>query len=163
MSNATQSLFAEREKRVNDAIACNVPDRIPCLPLFGGFSSIYAGISRAQELYDPVKCFEAALKTTIDFEPDMACPTLSFGPAMEALDYRQLKWSGHNLKDDGGYQFIESEYMKDDEYDAFLYDPTDFIIRKYWPRVFGKLGLFGNMPPLRNIISYYQDADTCPS
>jgi uroporphyrinogen-III decarboxylase len=48
--------------------------------------------------------------------------------------------------------------MKGDEYDAFLYDPTDFVIGNYWPRVFGKLGLFGNIPPLRNIISYYLGA-----
>jgi uroporphyrinogen-III decarboxylase len=39
-------------------------------------------------LYDPVKCFDAVLKTTIDFEPDMAGPTLSFGRAMEKLGGR---------------------------------------------------------------------------
>ena len=72
MTDSAQTLFAEREKRVNDAIACRVPDRVPLLPFFGGFSSLYAGISRAEELYDPVKCFDAVLKTTIDFEPDMA-------------------------------------------------------------------------------------------
>ena len=72
MTNSAQTLFAEREKRVNDAIACKVPDRVPLLPLFGGFSSSYAGISRAEELYDPFKCFDAVLKTTLDFEPDMA-------------------------------------------------------------------------------------------
>ena len=82
MAKSAQVIFTEREKRVNDAIACRVPDRVPLLPLFGGFSSSYAGISRAEELYDPVKCFDAVLKTTIDFEPDMAGPTLSFGQAI---------------------------------------------------------------------------------
>ena len=58
------------------------------------------------------------------------------GPTLETLDFQQLKWAGHGLEDDASYQFIEGEYMKGDEYDEFLFDPTDFIIRRYWPRVF---------------------------
>ncbi len=155
MSKSAQALFEEREKRVHDAIACKVPDRVPLLPFFGAFASQYGGITRTQELYDIEKSLDAAYKTTVDFEPDMACPTLAFGPVMETLDYKQLKWSGRDLNEDGGYQFVDGEYMKADEYEALMYDPTDFIIRSYWPRVFGKLGGFGNMPPLRQIISYY--------
>jgi hypothetical protein len=29
------------------------------------------------------------------------------------------------------YQFVEGEYMKAEEYDLFLMDPSDFIIRYY--------------------------------
>jgi hypothetical protein len=52
MSKTPQELFREREKRVNDAIALKKPDRIPVIPLFGAFASVYAGISRREELYD---------------------------------------------------------------------------------------------------------------
>ena len=31
------------------------------------------------------------------------------------------------------YQFVENEYMKASEYDEFLADPTDFMIRTYYP------------------------------
>ena len=52
MSRTPQELFQERDQRVNDAIALRKPDRIPVIPLFGAFASVYAGISRKDELYD---------------------------------------------------------------------------------------------------------------
>jgi len=55
------------------------------------------------------------------------------GGTLEALDYKQLKWPGHGLDEMTGYQFVEGEYMKADEYDQLLYDPTDFVLRTYWP------------------------------
>ena len=53
------------------------------------------------------------------------------------------------------YQFVEGEYMKAEEYDHFLLDPTDFMIRRFWPRIMGGLSGFQQLPPLHNIISYY--------
>ena len=41
------------------------------------------------------------------------------------------------------------------EYDAFLYDPTDFVVRSYWPRIYGSLKGFETLPRLSNILSYY--------
>ena len=158
MSKSPQELYQERDKRVNDAIACKVPDRVPVLPFFGSFAGQYAGITQKEALYDLEKTMDATFKTTIDFDPDMAMPSLSFGGALEALDYKQLKWAGYGLPDNYAYQFVEGEYMKAEEYDDFLYDPTDFMVRMYWPRIFGKLGVFGQMMPLREIISYYMGA-----
>jgi len=158
MENESQTLMLEREKRVNDAIACQVPDRVPILMVTGAFAAQYAGISHREDLYDLEKSAEAMVRTTLDFEPDMACPIMPFGAPLEALGYSQLKWAGHSLDDHTGYQFVEKEYMTADEYDALLYDPTDFILRSYWPRIFEKLGAFGQMPPLRNILCYYMGA-----
>jgi hypothetical protein len=106
------------------------------------------------------KCFEANFKTNVDFAPDLAALPLFFGPMMSSLDYRQLLWSGHGLSSDTSFQFLEGEYMKADEYDALLYDPTDFVMRRYWPRVFGKLKAFESALPLRGAISYYMGAQT---
>ena len=158
METSPHSLFLEREKRVDDAIACRVPDRVPLIMMTGAFSPQYAGISLKEDLYDLEKSADAALRITLDFEPDMACPIMPFGTPMEILGYSQLKWAGHPLGDHTRYQFVEKEYMTADEYDAFLYDPTDFILRSYWPRIFGKLGVFGQMPPLRNILCYCMGA-----
>jgi uroporphyrinogen-III decarboxylase len=152
-NNTSKALFLEREKRVNDAIACRVPDRVPILMLTGAFHAQYAGISHKEDMYDLEKSVEALFRTTLDFEPDMASPAMPSGAPMEALDYKQVKWAGNQLGDDMGYQFVEKEYMKADEYDAFLFDPTDFYLRTYWPRIFGKFSAFAQMPPLRNIFS----------
>jgi len=155
MAKTPQESYAQREKRVLDAMALRKPDRIPIVLLFGAFASHYAGITREEELYDLEKSYEANLKATLDFEPDMTSAPLTFGSVLETLDYRQLRWSGHNLPDRSGYQYVEGEYMKAEEYDAFLFDPSDFIMRLYWPRVMGRLGVFGKLPPIRSFISYF--------
>jgi hypothetical protein len=50
---------------------------------------------------------------------------------------------------------VEGEYMAADEYDHFLLDPSDFMMRRYWPRVCGALKGFEKLPPLHGIITYY--------
>jgi hypothetical protein len=155
MAQTAQELYREREQRVLDAIALKKPDRVPVIPLFGAFASAYAGISRREELYDMEKSYDANLRATLDLQPDMASAPLTFGAALESLDYRQLKWAGYGLPDHLGYQFVEGEYMKPEEYDAFLFDPSDFNVRTYWPRILGKAGAFSQLPPLRSMMSYF--------
>ncbi len=155
MAPSPQELYQQREKRISDVISLKKPDRVPILALFGSFTAQYAGITHKEELYDVEKHYEADYVTNMAYEPDMVSPSLFFGPALDALDYRQLKWAGHGLPDNVAYQYVEGEYMKEDEYDAFLYDPSDFVARTYWPRVFAKLAPFGQLPPLRSIVSYY--------
>jgi uroporphyrinogen-III decarboxylase len=41
-----------------------------------------------------------------------------------------------------------------EEYDHLLFDPTDFMLRKYWPRVFGSLKAFEKLPVVRDIVTY---------
>ena len=154
MSKTPQELYQEREKRVMNAIALKKPDRVPILAMFGSFAAQYAGITHEEEMNNLGKHFEANWKTVMDFQPEMASPSLFLGP-LEPLDFKQLKWAGHGLPSNVSFQFVEGEYMKEDEYDAFLFDPSDFMVRTYWPRIFGKLRVFGSLPPLHGIISYY--------
>lgn len=39
-----------------------------------------------------------------------------------------------------------------------LYDRTDFIIRRYWPRIFARLGVFSRMPSFRETLCYCMGA-----
>lgn len=158
MKKTSEELFQEREKRVNQAIQLKEPDRVPVMCLTGFFPASYAGITCEEAMYDMDKVMAAWTKFLEDFEPDMTDNpfTIRFlGAVLDTLDYKQLKWAGHGLDKNASYQFCEDEYMKGDEYDQFLYDPTDFIIRTYWPRIFGALKPFENLPPLHNIIAYY--------
>lgn len=158
MSATPEELFREREQRVNDAIELKTPDRVPIVTLLGFVPAHWAGISVRDAMYDASKCMDAWTEAMQYFQLDMADNpfTIRFlGPTMDALDFQQLKWAGHGLDDQTPYQFIEGEYMKDDEYDIFLFDPTDFIIRRYWPRVFHSFKPFETLPPIREIMSYY--------
>lgn len=101
------------------------------------------------------KYMEANYRMNVEFQPDAVTLTPIPGAVLAALDYRQLKWAGHGLPDDAAFQYVEGEYMRAEEYDALLYDPSDFILRTYWPRVYGKLGIFGTLAPIRQAIGFF--------
>ena len=157
MAKTPQELYKEREQRVLDAIALKKPDRVPIFTKFGFFSAKYSGMGLQEVMYDPEKMWKAHWRTMVEFEPDMdrnPFGLLYLGPLLEALDFKQLKWPGHGVPADVSYQFVEGEYMKADEYDAYLADPTDFMLRKYWPRIYGGLKGLEKLPPIRDIITY---------
>jgi uroporphyrinogen-III decarboxylase len=158
MKETAAEVYQKREKRVLDAIALRVPDRVPILVFFAFFPAKYCGMTVQELMYDPEKLFEAQWKTMVDFAPDMDNNPFGLrllGPLLETLDFKPLKWPGHGVSANRTYQYIEGEYLKADEYDHFLLDPTDFMIRRFWPRIMGALSGFQQLPPLHNIISYY--------
>jgi uroporphyrinogen-III decarboxylase len=72
---------------------------------------------------------------------------------MEAVDTRVMKWAGHGLSANQGHQYVEGEYMLADEYDAFLENPTDFILQTYLPRTCGNFMPLKWAPGLFNYLS----------
>jgi hypothetical protein len=149
MSKTPKQLYEERVKRVEDAIQLKIPDRVPVIFSVGYFPAKYTGITCADAFYNPGKWKEAAKKTVIDFEPDTCLATgPDSGGALEALDFKQMVWPGHGTSPHHTHQFVEGEYMKADEYEAFLEDPTGFIIRNYLPRTCGNLESFQRLPHL---------------
>lgn len=163
MEKAPEELYREREKRVSDAIQLKVPDRVPIVPFVGFFPAYYAGITPQEAMYDYDKAYMAWKKIALDFQWDMIMPPSypCTGPVFDALDYKQLKWPGHGVAPKYTYQFIEGEYMKAEEYDAFLEDPSDFMIRIYFPRICGVLEPLKRLPHTPSIcilfrIVYYR-------
>lgn len=155
MDKTPEELFHERTQRIKDAVALKLPDRIPFAPLFTFFPAKYAGITNEEYMYDYDKMENAFKKATLDFEPDQYLTPYAYfalGPVMESIDFKQLKWPGHGVNANLPFQFVEDEYMKADEYDAYLSDPTDFMIRTYLPRVCGTMEPLKMLP---NIPSQY--------
>ncbi len=166
MADTKATLYAAREKRVTDAVQLKVPDRIPIVVRYGFFPARYAGITMQEFMYDEEKLWESQWKTIADFPSDMVqnpYPARLLGPLLETLDSKQVKWPGANLPPDISFQFVEEEYVKAEEYPALLSDPSDFIVRRYWPRVFGALKGLENLTPLHGMLSYGSlVADTLP-
>ncbi len=158
MEKTPEQLYSERVKRINDAIQLKVPDKVPIMPSFGFFPAKYAGITCEEAMYDYDKLMTAWVKTMTDFQPD-ACDNpytnRHLGRLLEILNFKRLKWPGHGVDPMSTYQYVEGEYMKADEYDAFLFDLSDYMVRTYWPRIFGALEPFEKLPPLHELISYY--------
>jgi uroporphyrinogen-III decarboxylase len=155
MSNALeqgkspQELRREREQRITDAINLRMTDRIPVSCELGNFAAKYAGIPCSAAYYDCDAWLAAYRKTLQDFQPDMAFTRpFSPGKAMEYLDPKFMKWPGHGVDPDHGFQAIEIESMKGDEYDLFFDSPADFLIRHHMPRIHGSLKCLSMLPKL---------------
>jgi hypothetical protein len=156
MNQQTEDLYQEREKRIADAIALRKPDRVP---VWNGVPGLYPserlGITREEQMMDVERSFEASFKTAFHYQPDMVEVMPPLGSVLAPLDYKHLRWAGHGLPVSSGWQFVDEECMKSDEYDEFLYDPSDYIVRKYWPRAYGRLAGLAALAPLREAQGYF--------
>jgi len=159
MAKTPEELYKEREKRINDAIQLKVPDRVPIFPLWSFFTAKAVGMSFEEAFYDSDKWFAANKKVTLEFAPDLSFSpefaVFTSGRAYEAVDFKQIKWPGHGVSPYHSFQFVEGEYMKADEYDALLYDPSDYALRTYMPRIFGTLEPLRMLPPLSAMLNGY--------
>ena len=78
------------------------------------------------------------------------------GRVLEGLGFKQYKWPGYGLEPDVlSYQYIEGEYMKADEYEALINDPSDFWMRVHVPRIFGPWNHSASFPPLPLLLKYH--------
>ena len=154
--------FDTRTKRITDALELRQPDRVPMLQWFHLFPARYTGMTYEEAFYDLDRWLAAMEKSIVDYDPDLyAQPGTGIataGGAHEALDNKQIKWPGHGVGPNRSFQFIEGEYMAADEYDEFLNDPSDWVVRKYLPRIFGNLGGLGMVPPITSMLAGYAGA-----
>lgn len=148
-------LLEERVKRIEAASRLQVPDRVPISASFDYFPARYVtGVTCEDAFYNPRKWIEACKKTMVDFAPDAAYLELPIGgPVLDALDSKQLLLPGHGVSRYHSHQFVEDEYMKADEWGLFLTDPGDFSIRKFLPRIYGKLAALNKLPPLSDLVA----------
>ena len=157
MSDA-RAEYQRREQRFWDAVALKKPDQIPLMPMLDFFPAKRLGLTVEEVMYDPEKMIGAWMQYLDEYQPDRAenpFPLRGFARLLEVLDFQHLKWAGHGLPADMSYQFVELELMKADEYDHFINDMSDFMIRKYIPRVHKGLAGLAKLPPLSQQISYF--------
>ena len=156
MSKTPEELLAERTKRLEDAYALRRPDRIP-IGLNLGYMLAKIGGTTCQELdADPDKAQQLLEQAALYFQPDQA---MGLGPFVSTpsvmLGDRLSKWPGYGLPPDKPMQFIEGEYMKAEDYDQFLDDPTDFSFRKLLPRMYEKLDGLALLPRIPMLLTGY--------
>jgi hypothetical protein len=158
VSPEAEQLYKSRITRIKDAIQMKkLPDRIPVMVLPSFFPAYHAGFTPKDMMYDYGKLSAAYKKFLVDFEADAHFGADMPGPGtfFEALDYKLYSWPGHGVPAERSYQANEGEYMKADEYDALIQDPTNFFLNTYFPRVFGALGPFNMLPAFTDVLEMY--------
>ena len=151
---AGKKAYDERVRRLVDAVELREPDRVPVSLGLSYFPAKFTGGEVWDAFYDFPKWREAYLAAAREYEPDrlLLVPS-ACGRTLETVQARQTKWPGHGVARHHTHQFVEGEYMKEDEYDLFLNDMSDFLVRVYLPRAYGILGPLGKFPPLSSLFN----------
>lgn len=146
--------YEARITRLTDAIRLKkTPDRVPVTPSLGEFAAAYCGYTQQDMMYDADKAIDASARCTLDFKTDTQIGAGGGGGMMwELLDDKLYSWAGHGLDANSGKQFHEGEYMKADEYDAFIQDPRGYWWGTYIPRVEGALAPLARLMPSTQMV-----------
>jgi len=146
-----EKAYQARVTRFIKVIKLEEPDRVPVMLPAGFYPAYYAGSTLKKVMYDYDELRRAWLKFLLDFDlaafagPGLVLP----GKMLDSIDYKLHYWPGHGLADDISlYQYIEGEYMKAEEYDDYIRDPTDFILRTFLPRSVGAFAGFRKLGPI---------------
>lgn len=132
----------ERDQRLDTAIALQEADRVPFVPKMSGFYMMGYGISFYDAMKDARNMEHGFRSFMREYEPDAVNIGGLYGmDALEALGTNYLRWPGptHKLSLDSSFQHLDAEYLRDEEYDEFIQDPTHVTLTKLLPRKHAKL------------------------
>ncbi len=159
VSPKTEKKYRERVTRFYQGYQAGRPDRVPVLlPVGWLYPAYHAGISARTLMYDAEEMRRAWLKLVEDF-PEM---DEFHGPAgvlpgkiMEGLQLRTWQWPGSGLPEDAQScrPVGDGEYLKEEEYNDFLHDASDYALRKGLPRTAGPPGAVLQHCPVKKSIN----------
>ncbi len=152
MTTDAKQLRKEREERIMNAIRFRKNDRVPVDTPIGYFPARVAGIPCSAAFYDYDAWYKAYDETIDDYPADMIfVQGFQPGTAMEILQPCQSRWPGFNTDPNHGHQSVETDNMKEDEYDAFLEDTSDYLFRVHTSRTAPKLAGLARFPRLSEL------------
>ena len=156
LSPQAKADYRTRAQRLVDAYNLKEPDRVPVNLPVADLPYRLHGITVHTAMYDFQKAVEACKQFNAQYSAELeyyATPLVIPARALDILDYKLYSWPGNGLPTDApGFQFLEGEYMKPEEYDDLIRDPSDYWLRTYMPRIFGTLDSLRFFQPLTNII-----------
>ncbi|MEM1839374.1 MAG: uroporphyrinogen decarboxylase family protein [Candidatus Bathyarchaeia archaeon] len=172
-----EKIAEQRLRRVQDAINLKEPDRVPLgLGFDYGFIAKWSGLTTYDVLFNYDKAREAIVKVARDFpvdNPPMAMlgtgslvgfalrdyPDIAMfvgpltGPMHDILRDKYTRWPGRELSPNtGSFQFIGGEFMRADEYDKFVENPSEFMAEVVVPRAHQSLERPGSAEAMAALI-----------
>ena len=143
--------YETRWQRIMDCVNLKQPDRMPTILYATFWLARYGGITYKELMYSYEKSREISEKAVLEFKPDASSNLVTFtamGKSMEAMGLKTLSWPGHGVGEYQPYQYVDKEYVKANEYDEFIFDPTNYYIRKFLPQVAEVFEGFAHLPAL---------------
>ena len=155
-----EKLYAQRLKRYVTAMRNEKPDMIPIRPFVAEFTAKYAGYTCQEVTHDFEKAFAAARKCAADFDWDAVVANMVYvwTGLTQAIGLKYYAVPGIDISPDVGFQYLEPPedraFMKPDEYDQLIEDPTGFLFNIWLPRVSADLSAISQPTSYRNNLSF---------
>ena len=137
----TERLYHERLKRYLTALRHGKPDKIPIRPFVAEFTAKHAGLTCQEVVHDYNLAFAAARRCATDFDWDAVVGNMVYvwTGLTQALGLKYYAIPGIDVPADTGFQYREpnedAAFMRADEYDRLIDDPTAFLYEVWLPRV----------------------------
>ena len=160
MAEDKKALYDQRLKRYVTAMRNEKPDMVPIRPFVAEFTAKYAGFTCQEVTHDYQKAFEAARKCAADFDWDAVVGNMVYvwTALTEAIGLKYYGVPGIHIDADVGFQYREppeqEAFMKPEEYDALIEDPTGFLFNVWLPRVSNDVCAIGEPATFRNNLSF---------
>jgi hypothetical protein len=157
---ATEELYQERLRRYVTALRNGKPDRIPIRPFVAEFTAKYAGFTCQEVTHDYEKAFAAARKCAADFDWDAIVANMVYvwTGLTQAIGLTYYGVPGIDIPPDFGFQYREpseeNAFMKPEEYDELIEDPTGFLFKVWLPRVSTEVRARGESASYENNLSF---------
>ena len=160
MATDMEQLYAERLKRYTTAMRNEKPDKVPIRPFVAEFTAKYAGYTCQDVTQDYEKAFAAARKTAADFDWDAVVGNMVYvwTALTQSIGLKYYAAPGVEIDAQTGFQYLEppegQEFMRADEYDQLIEDPTQFLFNVWLPRVSNDVSATGDPTSYRNNLSF---------
>lgn len=162
-TNAAQDmeqLYQTRLRRYVTAMRNGKPDCIPIRPFVAEFTGRYAGYDCQQLAHDYELAFAAARQCAADFDWDAVVPNMVYvwTGLTQAIGLKYYGIPGIDVPPETGFQYREPSqqdaFMRPDEYDALIEDPTGFLLNVWLPRVAAPVRAPGQPTSQENHLSF---------
>jgi len=155
-SPQAEQSYRARLQRLIDVYKVQEPDRVPVSLAAGAVPYYSYGLDYRTAIYNYEKAVEAFNRFNAEHAAELDTgfiPAIIPARTLELLDYKMYAWPGRGIPEKAtGFQFTEAEYMKADEYDDLIRNPSDYWMRTYLPRVFGAFEPFRLLGSLTDIV-----------
>ncbi|MCK5863387.1 MAG: hypothetical protein KAH38_12935 [Candidatus Hydrogenedentes bacterium] len=159
-----ETKYLEKLNRYVTAMRNEKPDCVPIRPFAAEFVAAYKGYTCQEVTHDYNKAFEATRAAAADFDWDATVGNMVYvwTGLTQALGLRYYGVPGVDVPQDTAFQYIEppvsEAFMKADEYDALIEDPTAFLYNTWLPRVSTEINAPGEPVTYRHTLALVRGA-----
>lgn len=159
-THAIEERYQQRLKRYVAAMRKQKPDMVPIRPFVAEFTAVYAGYTIQEVTHDYRKALDAALQCARDFDWDAVVANMVYvwTGLVQAVNLRYYSVPGVDIPPNVPFQYLEppddNAWMRPDEYDALIEDPTGFLLNVWLPRVSRDVVPEGRPNTFRNNMSF---------